>query len=64
MEITSSHKGQTVKTANVKVPTGTTHDAAIAFAMQHFNETPASLMDWSSDYFPAESTIVVSLYTA
>jgi hypothetical protein len=68
MEIISSHKGQTVKTAVVRMPADAgqfpnTHDAAARFAMDHFNETPARLMDWDTDQYE-DGLITVRLYTA
>ena len=60
MMIQSSHKGQTVKTA---VVTGTTdHAEAASFAMAHFGETPARLMDWDTDQYD-DGAITVRLYT-
>lgn len=65
MEIKSSHKGQSVKTA---VVTGAgsdfpaNHEAAAAFAMEHFGESPARLQDWDTDEHE-EGIITVRLYT-
>lgn len=71
MEITSSHKGQTIKTANVRFPEGISdtdvfadHERAARFAMEFFGETPERLMDWDTDRYDSDDTIVVRLYTA
>lgn len=68
MEITSSHKGQSVKTANVKMDDATTttaHDKAARFAMKHFGETPDRLMGWDTDRASDPGNVItVRLYTS
>lgn len=61
MNIKSSHKGQTVKTAYVE---GTADlNEAVAFVIDHFNESERRLADWDADRM-SDGTVVVRLYTA
>lgn len=70
MEITSKHIGQSVKTVNVRFPEGISdtdpfadHERAARFAMEQTGETPERLMDWDTDRYDSDDTIVVRLYT-
>lgn len=60
MEIVSSHKGQTVKTAVVRG--ATSHEEAAFFVMRFFRETPSRLTDWDTDEYD-RGLITVRLYT-
>lgn len=60
MEIISSNKGRTVKTAVVKG--ASTHAEAAEFAMSHFGEQPHNLFDWTTDEYDS-GLVTVNLYT-